>query len=1056
MKTSLVSSAPKITHLLPNKARQIVIPANLTRAPVDGAIQHELAEARFIADDLADHMFGHLVPTDMARDILKKFVVDGVVEVCESKPSVGASATILDKKSEAVQRALDAAFKDSASSGGYGGESDEGCKVQPHFWRWKDFPKAPLGEDALVEFLNKITDSALNIAKPQLGDAKSKVRNRFAAPEDEHHAVPLAYEADREDMRPDFLVLPIEAFSSDMKTVDQEYVNFTALRAVGESKNKKFRSGLEQVYRYARGIRRAQPWVHFVLAVTMTQEKMCLVRGDSSGTERLELVLSDGRGCIEFIRILLGLALAEGIDLGQNPEVELRSEMRSCIISKPPPPHKTTQTHHGRNSQAAVSSSNAPSAPASLSVEQSSEGAVSSLGQASYTSGASVPSHSRSSAGVSSSSKRKYSEVDDGADGADDQSNLPKKEKKVERIAFIPIKVYGHQCIGILFTAGSIRGRGTVVFCVVDLDDHSKRLALKTSWQDLQREEERDDVLERLKEKGSHPNLIVHLSTNFKARTKNGGCTTLGTIRAFLGDQLHGFLVENRVLSVSLSELKQPVTYFWGVHDFVRGLRGAILGHKYLTRIGILHRDISENNIVLACQPEEPGPDTLPRPSTDESEPMKALRTGTTPYMSFNVLYGRKHTYFDDMESFLYVLLLFFFSYAGPLSKEELGAADNQGFVQLPGSGRLSHTRCWPKTYAMWADQFRLRGKMLLSTIKTAQEDDVLERLKEKGSHPNLIIPFKNFKARTKNEDCTTLGTIRAFLGDHLSELKRPVKYFWGVHDFVRGLRGAILGHEYLTRIGILHRDISENNIVLARRPGEERGYLIDFDMAILQEPKEPGADIVTTEDDDVFEIDAVLKASSPIPLDESEPLKALQTGTTPYLSFNVLYGRKHTYFDDMESFLYVLLLFFFSYAGPLSKEELGAADNQGFVQLPGSGRLSHTRCWPKTYAMWADGALPVIAKVKDADLNSKDCPKELVRSVEVRNCLKDNWDTGIHRSIQTLLFWSWTLFVKSRFCPGPNATRTQVEHGAFVDLLDKWLERFSGDEEKFSNCPFL
>ncbi|KAF9232821.1 hypothetical protein BU15DRAFT_67106, partial [Melanogaster broomeanus] len=212
-----------------------------TRAPVDAAIQHELAEARFVADDLADHMFGHLVSTDMARDILKKFVANGTVEVCEGKPSVGASATVLDKKSEAVQRVLDAAFEAAKAHGCIRSHSDAGppktppaqadtgekarkaSKVQAHFWRWKDFPKAPLGEDALVEFLNKITDSALNIAKPQLGDAKSQVRNRFAAPEDKHHAVPLAYEADREDMRPDFLVLPIEAFSSDMKTVDQKY-----------------------------------------------------------------------------------------------------------------------------------------------------------------------------------------------------------------------------------------------------------------------------------------------------------------------------------------------------------------------------------------------------------------------------------------------------------------------------------------------------------------------------------------------------------------------------------------------------------------------------------------------------------------------------------------------------------------------------------------------------------------------------------------------------------------------------------------------------------------
>lgn len=37
-----------------------------------------------------------------------------------------------------------------------------------------------------------------------------------------------------------------------------------------------------------------------------------------------------------------------------------------------------------------------------------------------------------------------------------------------------------------------------------------------------------------------------------------------------------------------------------------------------------------------------------------------------------------------------------------------------------------------------------------------------------------------------------------------------------------------------------MHRDISENNIVLGLRPEDERGYLIDFDMAMLQDAEEP------------------------------------------------------------------------------------------------------------------------------------------------------------------------------------------------------------------------
>ena len=55
-------------------------------------------------------------------------------------------------------------------------------------------------------------------------------------------------------------------------------------------------------------------------------------------------------------------------------------------------------------------------------------------------------------------------------------------------------------------------------------------------------------------------------------------CTTLGSIRGFLDEQLVGIPAENRVLNVSAFPLKRPVKYFWGVHDFVRGLRGALLG----------------------------------------------------------------------------------------------------------------------------------------------------------------------------------------------------------------------------------------------------------------------------------------------------------------------------------------------------------------------------------------------------------------------------------------------------------------------------------------------
>ncbi|KAF8138767.1 hypothetical protein EV363DRAFT_1394200 [Boletus edulis] len=313
----------------------------------------------------------------------------------------------------------------------------------------------------------------------------------------------------------------------------------------------------------------------------------------------------------------------------------------------------------------------------------------------------------------SSSTKRDHSEV---ADECEEGKQSKKrttggsvvKLEDVHRFVFYPCAVYGHTCLGTLFTASSIRGRGTTVLSVVR---NTNRMALRMAWQDVTRMAEQDAVMDRLRDQESqlHSNVIVPFMTE---KVERGGkmCTTLGVIRGFLDAQIETLGVENRVLTISASELKRPVKYFWGVHDFVRGLRGALLGHEYLTKIGILHRDISENNIVLGLRPEEErgylidldmailqnaDEPTQPQPQPQPIEPRtrlsrfftlkssappeKAVRTGTFPYISYNVLWGGKHTQFDDVESFLYVLLLFFFFYTGPLSASELRRADEAG-----------------------------------------------------------------------------------------------------------------------------------------------------------------------------------------------------------------------------------------------------------------------------------------------------------------------------------------------------------------------------------------
>ena len=547
-----------------------------TRTTVDEAISHELAKARYLMDDLADHVFGHIVSTELARDILRQFVDRGIVEVFEGMAArydndIGSAA--LDLQSEDVQRAIGQAFSDAKKHGcirpnaesgraepetsttdekeqpidtnGKGEKTDpkgkqkQKQKKATYSFKWTTFPSEPIDEGELVKFLNEITDHAFDFAQSKLTNVVPELKHRFAARDAKHHAMPLSYEPDGEDMRPDFVLLPTEAFMNDFKTVNPAYLNFTASRLVGEAKNKDLAAGIEQVQRYARGLKRAQPWVHYVLAMTVTRDKAVFMRGEGSGTERLELILADGRGCIEFIRILLGLALAEHVDLGQNPEVTLDQETRKCDVNRRS--HQTV-------------SSNTPSTATVARVKKTTSGLVSSSAtgskvatkeppissrtrsaskvhlMASRTCSASITCNAISSSSrvhgtfnalhrqiaseSSASSKRGRSDLVDDAHPDTGRKKRKTEECAIpdEQVVFFPLSVYGHHCLGILFTSSSIRGRGTTVFCVVDLDSEKEKLALKMSWQDLERVADQDAVMKRLEEhRGGHPNVIVPL-----------------------------------------------------------------------------------------------------------------------------------------------------------------------------------------------------------------------------------------------------------------------------------------------------------------------------------------------------------------------------------------------------------------------------------------------------------------------------------------------------------------------------------------------------------------
>ena len=99
------------------------------------------------------------------------------------------------------------------------------------------------------------------------------------------------------------------------------------------------------------------------------------------------------------------------------------------------------------------------------------------------------------------------------------------------------------------------------------------------------------------------------------------------------------------------------------IEELLTALRDAIKAHRSLYLKGnILHRDISENNIIVT-NPKETGGFAgmlidLDLAKVLGSGPSGARhRTGTMEFMPIEVLLGIDHTYRHDLESFFYVLI---------------------------------------------------------------------------------------------------------------------------------------------------------------------------------------------------------------------------------------------------------------------------------------------------------------------------------------------------------------------------------------------------------------
>lgn len=121
---------------------------------------------------------------------------------------------------------------------------------------------------------------------------------------------------------------------------------------------------------------------------------------------------------------------------------------------------------------------------------------------------------------------------------------------------------------------------------------------------------------------------------------------------------------DNRLFGcLAISPAGRALNDFTSISELLTALRDAIKAHRSLYSVGnILHRDISENNIIIT-DPSHANGFTGMLIDLDLAKHVGSHRsgarhrTGTMEFMAIEVLWKHAHTFRHDLESFFYILV---------------------------------------------------------------------------------------------------------------------------------------------------------------------------------------------------------------------------------------------------------------------------------------------------------------------------------------------------------------------------------------------------------------
>ncbi|EFY93980.1 Protein kinase-like protein [Metarhizium robertsii ARSEF 23] len=138
---------------------------------------------------------------------------------------------------------------------------------------------------------------------------------------------------------------------------------------------------------------------------------------------------------------------------------------------------------------------------------------------------------------------------------------------------------------------------------------------------------------------------------------------------------------------VILSDYGKPIYKASSRVALLSALEGCIEGHHHLHKVGLLHRDISINNLMMNEDEKNPSwtaflidLDLAVRGQREGASGAKG-KTGTRAFMAIGALLDDEHSFMHDLESFFWVLFWICIHYNGPDDGKPVPRYENWNYV---------------------------------------------------------------------------------------------------------------------------------------------------------------------------------------------------------------------------------------------------------------------------------------------------------------------------------------------------------------------------------------